>query len=67
MKTIEEHLQDLQEPHRSKALKNMWWEDKHVQYEDPAWALHQAFNWSRSPEGYEYWHEVWYGLKKSLV
>jgi hypothetical protein len=58
MKTIREHLQDLPEPASSRALQNMWWEDADNRYELQADALAQAFNWSRSPEKYKYWHNI---------
>lgn len=58
MKTIEQHLQELPEPVRDQALKNMWWEDKHNKYATQVQALQQAFNWSKSPEGYWYWYNV---------
>ena len=62
-KTIEQHLQDLPEPYRSQALKNMWWEDKDNKYELQSEALYQAFNWSKSPEGFKYWNDFYYGKK----
>ena len=61
-KTIEQHLQDLPEPARSRALKNMWWEDKGTRYEHQRDALYQAFNWFGSPEGTSYWREVFLSL-----
>lgn len=57
-KTIEEWLRELPEPHATKALLNMWWEDKNTKYLSDTKALQQAFNWSRSPEGYWYWFDV---------
>jgi hypothetical protein len=57
-KTIREHLEALPEPARSRALANAWWEDLQTRYQEPADALRQAFNWSRSPEGTKYWREV---------
>jgi hypothetical protein len=58
MKTIREHLDDLPEPARSEALANAWWEDLDNKYEQQARALRMAFNWSRSPQGYDYWSKV---------
>lgn len=58
MKTIEQHLQELPEEVRAQALKNMWWEDKHNTYRTLQEALRQAFNWSKSPEGYWFWYNV---------
>jgi len=57
-KTIREHLQQLLEPYRSQALMNMWWEDINTRYDSARKALYQAFNWSRSPQGYDYWSKV---------
>ena len=62
LRTIENWLQDLPEPYRSQALKNMWWEDAHTAAHSLEYALHQAFNWSKSPEGYKYWHNYHAGL-----
>lgn len=75
MKTIKEHLQELPEPARTKALANMWWEDEDTRQEHARDALYQAFNWSKSPEGYKYWREVCnllppdkeYNVKKYLL
>lgn len=57
-KTIEQHLQELPEEVRDRALKNMWWEDKDNLYETPVEALRNAFNWSRSPEKFWFWYNV---------
>ena len=58
MKTIEQHLQDLPEPYRAQALKNMWWEDKDNRYELQSKALQQAFKWWSSNEGIKYWYDL---------
>jgi len=55
MNTIEQWLSSIPEPARALALKNMWWEDKDNIYPTLQKALRNAFNWSRSPEGYKYW------------
>ena len=57
-KTILQHLQDLPEPYRSQALKNMWWEDKDNRYPTLEKALSNAFKWSKSPQKYKYWHNI---------
>lgn len=62
MKTIREHLQELPEPARSRALVNMWWEDAENTYREQKKALYNAFNWSTSPEGYKYWNQVYQQL-----
>lgn len=62
MKTIEQWLELLPEPARSQALKNMWWEDKDTPQPTLPRALRQAFNWSRSPERYHYWNEVFLSI-----
>lgn len=64
MRTIENWLQDLQEPHKSKALANMWWEDADKQERSLSEALRQAFNWTMSPEGGKYWYAVYQDLVK---
>ncbi len=68
MRTIREWLQELEEPHRSKAIKNTLnlnenpdevfkcVEDSLVE------SLYSAFIWSGSVEGLEYWVD----LKNSL-
>ena len=56
-----------EEPWRGQALKNMWWEDKDSKYGTLVHALKQAFNWSRSPEGYWYWYEVETELMQQLL
>jgi hypothetical protein len=58
MKSIEQHLQELQEPHRSQALANMWWEDRDNKYATNIQALRNAFNWSKSKEGTPYWYDL---------
>jgi hypothetical protein len=58
MKTIEQHLQELPEQVRDRALANMWWEDKDNKYLTAIEALRNAFNWSRSPEKYWFWYNV---------
>jgi hypothetical protein len=58
MKTVKEYLQELPEPARSQALANMWWEDADSIYPNIKIALYQAFNWSKSPQGYQYWKKV---------
>jgi hypothetical protein len=58
MKTIKEHLQDLPEPHRHQALSAAWWEDLNTKQPDIKKALYQAFNWSKSPQGYRYWKDL---------
>ena len=66
-KTIEQWLQDLPEPARSQALKNMWWEDKDSRYCSLDLALAQAFNWSTSPEKCQYWKDIHNSLKNETT
>lgn len=58
MKTIQEWLQELPEPYRSKALKNA--NPCNIRLERPslALAIRAAFIWEDSPEGAEYWFEA---------
>ncbi len=58
-KTVRDHLEDLPEPYRTQALQNMWWEDADSKYQDKRKALYQAFNWSNTDQGYNYWREIY--------
>lgn len=66
-KPIKEWLQDLPEPARSQALHNMWWEDADTLQESLTAALYQAFNWSKSPEGYSYWLFITNSFKQPTI
>ena len=60
MKTYKELLSQLAEPHRKKALANLApWnaEKKAVSVSD---AILEAFEWKTSPEGGNYWDDVWF-------
>jgi hypothetical protein len=59
MKTIKEWLESLPEPHRKQALANCHKiEQRKAQYSNPILALKDAFSWTNSPQGYEYWEGV---------
>jgi hypothetical protein len=60
MKTIEQHLNELPEPYRTKALKYIEPETTQTQSE----ALMDAFNWSDSKEGFHYWDKLYDRLKE---
>lgn len=60
MKTIIEHLSNLEEPYRTKALKCLESETVSTQSE----ALMHAFDWSESEEGSHYWDDLYNRLKK---
>lgn len=63
-KTIQQHLQDIEDPLiRQRALHNMWWEDAGTLKASLADAIYQGFNWSRSPEKFPYWYNVYKGIK----
>jgi len=62
MKTVKQWLETLQEPYRSKALKNMTAdEDKRDSLSS---AIRAAFVWSATEEGFDYWDEVHLNILK---
>ena len=66
-KTIEQHFNDI--PHdqvKARALANMWWEDADTPANSLQEAIWQGFNWSRSPEGYQYWKKVFDAIIETL-
>lgn len=61
--TIEQQLKKLPEPHRSQALKNMWWEYRNDISPDQLHALRTGFNWLHSPEKFDYWNDFYKSLE----
>lgn len=58
MKTIKEWLEELPEPYRSQALKNV---HKHLltaKDESLSEALNGAFTWKNTPQGHDYWMDL---------
>lgn len=65
-KTVEQRLQELPEPHRAQALTNTPQINKVAipdEDEELSDVLQGAFNWDQTPEGFEYWENVWSDLK----
>lgn len=60
MKSIEQHLNELPEPYRTKALKYM--EPKVVQTQSTA--IDYAFDWNKTEEGFHYWEELYTRLEE---
>lgn len=58
MKTIKEWLEELPEPHRSRALNNADKRDFNVEYNSMRKTILGSFVWSKSPEGLDYWREI---------
>lgn len=58
MKTVKQWLEELQEPYRTKALNNLvsMWADYEV--ESMYDAIQEAFFWSRTDEGFNYWNDL---------
>lgn len=60
-------LQQLPEPHRSMALANLQPHDWKRSELEPvtklSWALLGAFGWDTSPQGHQYWNEVYATVK----
>ena len=67
MKTIREHLENLPEPHRSQALANLQRQDPEsasALYLIESEAVNMAFWWVDTPEGAEYWRDLYNQLKQ---
>ena len=56
--TIAGWLCTLPEPYRTQALENMDEDGKDFEADSVADALHRAFWWHRSPQGYNYWNDL---------
>ncbi len=66
MKTIREHFEQLDEPYRTQAIENaggvgtLLHEDRlHVQELSIIDALMGGFLWASTPQGHEYWNELY--------
>ena len=59
MKTIRNHLVNLKPAHRGAALTNMRPEGMKAMAPTIASALARAFEFSESPQGYEFWKGIW--------
>jgi hypothetical protein len=57
MKKISEWLNELPEPYRTQAIANQEWQDYEVNR--LSGAIANAFSWHDSPQGHEYWHELY--------
>jgi hypothetical protein len=60
---VREHLNNLPEPYRSKALENFDapdnnWKNEEDECRTPSDAIHIAFDWASSKEGWAYWNRA---------
>jgi len=55
--TIAGWLNTLPEPYRTQAFDNVNEENTSIEVDNAAIALHTAFAWSRSPQGFDYWYD----------
>lgn len=62
MKTIEEYLNELPQPYKQQALINMEAEEATSLEKDLKDALQFAFVWKESPEGFDYWDNLYISL-----
>lgn len=62
MKTIAEYFNELPEDIRNKAFANLEVESSEV-VEDAADAIYEGFAWTKTPEGGNFWVEVYKSLK----
>ena len=58
-KTIHEWLNELGEPHRTKAVNNCKAFDLKTERHSLASSLLGAFDWRKSPEGDKYWFNLY--------
>lgn len=58
MKTIEQWLNTLKEPYKTKALNNLLNDCKDNKTQTLEEALKLAFTWANSDEGFLYWDEL---------
>lgn len=65
MKTVKQWLEELPEEYREKALKNAYPEMLNYQFESQEQALPNSFGWSYSPEGFDYWNNLYESLLKT--
>jgi hypothetical protein len=66
--TIEEWLDNLPEPYRSKAIRNRAAFPSKNKLSNTLWrAVSKAFDWYESPEGYDYWHSLKWNIKNGDV
>jgi hypothetical protein len=61
MATIEQHLNNLSEPHRTQALNNVISILKDFEQEGitDSEALIRAFDWEDSSQGFDYWEQLY--------
>ena len=65
-RTLRDALNELHEPHRSRALKNADAAKIDLEYRYPAFsALGEAFKWEKSPEGHDYWKGIYARYEKA--
>jgi len=64
-KTLEQWLNELEEPHKSKALKNCYLHGKANDFSRTLdAALVAAFIWNKTPEGFRYWFDLFWEIRK---
>jgi uncharacterized protein (DUF2249 family) len=59
MKTIFEHFMELPEPYRTEAIENTEPEELNSPATNLSSALHGAFYWRDSKQGFDFWNKVW--------
>jgi hypothetical protein len=58
MKTVEEWFNDLEEPYKTQALENSIEKSLKIIAESMSEALSSGFYWTDSPQGHEYWYNI---------
>lgn len=65
MKTINEWLNELEEPYRTQAINNSFYNiNKTEKAKSLSFALSMAFIWDKTNEGHDYWEKLNDKLKK---
>lgn len=65
-KTIREWLSELPEPERTQALENMMNDLGCVEMPSMSGAIKTAFRWAMSPEGMNYWNEIYERYRNAI-
>ena len=64
MKTVEEWFNDLEEPYKAQALENTGEKSLKIIAESMSEALSSGFYWTDSPQGHQYWFNLFTNYSK---
>lgn len=66
MKTIKQHLETLKEPYKTRAINNTSNNNLKLKRISTSLAIYDAFTWSNTPEGSDYWRSLFFILEESI-